>query len=988
MSRLPSRPLRIALAAALATSSAARAELTLTDTTNIALAASQVEEGPDGSENPDVTGGAAGDPIAYAETGDNFYGCCGPNYEAHNLNDGDVGAGVPSDGTYAIADDLGAPVTLDLGAPVTVGSIAVYNGYANRDDGDYILLDGEGNTLGAWTIATGTGASNDGVDSYWLVFPTPVTTASLQIEYVVGDCCGTPSFREIQVFAPALDTDGDGMPDAFEDAFGLDKLDPGDAVLDGDADGLSNLVESAAGTDPGNPDSDGDGLQDGAEVDTHGTDPNNGDSDGDGLGDSAEVTVHLTNPNEPDSDGDGRPDGHEVAVPPLSDPLDADSDDDTFGDAAEVLGGSDPNDAGSAPVATVVFDASSLALENGAAVGFWAGLPAAGTPVFRTNQTPGGGPAVTFDGGANFGQAAVLASGTGDFVVAAVVRPDRINAYHNIVDDDNSDRPMLWVDFGNTWEFNFGSGTQGDTFSRPDAASGIDGWDIIIADSQTGDIYFNSGTTEFFAPPVPWFPFDDAEEFDFFHRDGGQAFQGQVAEVRVYNDPATFGGDYEALYEELLAKWVLSDDTDGDGMSDDFEDLNGLDKLDPGDAGEDPDTDGLDNLGEFEAKSNPAVADTDADGLNDGAEVNTHMTDPTLADSDGDGLTDGAEVNLHSTGPLQADSDGDGRSDGDEVNGDPVTDPLDADSDGDSYSDGTEVGAGTDPNDAGDFPSGPTFVLDATALGLADGAPVTEWGGQAASGNPVFRTGQTPGGGPAVEMDGGSHFGSIEPTVGPQGDFVIAAVIRPDDTFAYHNIIDDRARNRPMLWVDTSFSYELNFGGGDAPLAGGGAGGWDIVIADSRNNELYVNSPTPNGTGGGGVAYTVAEVFDLFHREGTDEEFSGLVAELRVYNDAGLFQGDFAALYDELAAKWLQAGPAAPLRIVSVSRAAGPGDVTFTWTSQGGASYRVQASFDGVSWFDLDDNFPSQGATTTFTDPGTNIPPGTRVRLYRVELLP
>lgn len=68
------------------------------------------------------------------------------------------------------------------------------------------------------------------------------------------------------------DLDGDGMPSAWEQQFGLNDSDPSDAFLDSDSDFISNLREYQLGLIPNNPDSDNDGVPDGVEVDVA-TDP-------------------------------------------------------------------------------------------------------------------------------------------------------------------------------------------------------------------------------------------------------------------------------------------------------------------------------------------------------------------------------------------------------------------------------------------------------------------------------------------------------------------------------------------------------------------------------------------------------------------------------------------------------------------------------------------------------------------------------------------
>jgi PGF-CTERM protein len=104
-------------------------------------------------------------------------------------------------------------------------------------------------------------------------------------------------------------------------------------------------------------------------------------------------------------------------------------------------------------------------------------------------------------------------------------------------------------------------------------------------------------------------------------------------------------------------------DTDGDGLSDDF---------DPCPYKSDCDDDELSDKEELYVwNTEPENPDTDGDGLSDGEEKRKYGTDPNKRDTDGDGLTDREEAKGLTAGrtggwtdPLIRDSDGDGIPDG------------------------------------------------------------------------------------------------------------------------------------------------------------------------------------------------------------------------------------------------------------------------------------------------------------------------------------
>jgi Tol biopolymer transport system component len=111
------------------------------------------------------------------------------------------------------------------------------------------------------------------------------------------------------------DTDGDERGDGEEVAQDTDPCDPNDrspGERDNDGDGLTNSQEWELGTNPEDPDTDGDALWDGEEVQEFGTDPLKPDSDEDGLQDGPEASS-CTGPLNADTDGDGWGDGEEVA---------------------------------------------------------------------------------------------------------------------------------------------------------------------------------------------------------------------------------------------------------------------------------------------------------------------------------------------------------------------------------------------------------------------------------------------------------------------------------------------------------------------------------------------------------------------------------------------------------------------------------------------------------------------------------------------------
>ncbi len=120
--------------------------------------------------------------------------------------------------------------------------------------------------------------------------------------------------------------------------------------------------------------------------------------------------------------------------------------------------------------------------------------------------------------------------------------------------------------------------------------------------------------------------FDDNEDIDSDGKpndcdidDDGDGFADKM-EIKARSDP------------EDATNVPSAADVDHDDMADDWESMYGLDSTDSSDAGGDEDSDGLTNLEEYEAGTDPTNADSDGDGFTDSEETLAGF-DPTDSSS-------------------------------------------------------------------------------------------------------------------------------------------------------------------------------------------------------------------------------------------------------------------------------------------------------------------------------------------------------------------
>jgi hypothetical protein len=725
----------------------------------------------------------------------------------------------------------------------------------------------------------------------------------------------------VERLSPVTDSDGDGLPDDWEyKYFGNLNQGPED---DPDGDGLTNIREFELGTDPTIPDTDGDGLSDGDEVNVYGSDPLNPDTDGDGLLDGEEVHVYGTDPTKADTDGDGFNDYDELRL--FTDPTDPNSfPRDTF------IG----TFTGAAP-------GQGLDLEGDIIYAINAGSGDAhliGDVWFVDETTPGvsliAGNTVGNWHNANFGD------DWDDVGLSEIMRSIRWSAA-------GAEPPAVTLTFS---DLEVGAAYKLQLLFAENCCPRA--FDVFVGGHKVvnnfAPVHYQGGLGVVDTGVVVTHTFiSRGEEVEI-------VLDGRSVELAAYTDRNAI---IQAATLELLSPNV---DSDNDGLPDPWE-LQYFGDLSQG-PNDDPDGDGLTNLEEFELGTDPTNPDTDGDGLSDGDEVNIYGTDPLNPDTDGDGLTDYEELKVYGTDPLKRDTDGDGLSDWFEVRVS-GTDPLKADTDGDGFNDYDELRLLTDPNDPNSYPRN-------TTIGIFTGAAPGQ--GLDFQGNFLYAINA----GEDVEIGeiGDAYFtdASVDgvtlisgnraatwhnPSYGESwDDFNLEQVMRSISWSAATAAIPDVTLTLGNLEVGGLYKLQLLFAEEGWPRA------FDIFI----NGTKIVDDLAPVHYMGGYVKDRGVVVTHTFPATQSEVQIvlDGRSVTLAEFTDRN-------ALLQGATLEYLGEAPDLPQEpeITSVNLAAG--EISITFSSVSGRSYSLEFTSElspGATWQTAGDPVTATGSTTVLTD--------------------
>ena len=758
-------------------------------------------------------------------------------------------------------------------------------------------------------------------------------TLNLKVNRIPGEAGTLHLYGLTNQVVDVADTDGDGLPDAFE----AEHTDPESATAlnaadDLDNDGLTNLEEFENKTDPNNADSDGDGLEDGDEIAGAGsrpaTNPAKADTDGDGLSDLAETNTGVfvgasdtgANPVKADTDDDGAPDGEEVA------------------------NGTNPNDPADFPILpSTIGPGSGITDAREQDTPFQERLN-----VDRTFTTLGPGKYFVSDWKLNVHT-------PGGMVTAMLVRgspPTYTAVWVGLPFNPSAGGVLTVPESGNftlTGVTDIYAG-----FFTSGSGSGI------IATDANNSGSGSSQTDHDNSPSPPSAAGDPVGGFSH----------------------ASLGRTY--AFEISVAPLVLAD-SDGDGIEDEWEIANFGD-LTSSDGTGDRDSDGLTDEQEYDRNTDPNNADTDGDDLNDGDEIagagSRPATDPAKADTDGDGLSDLAETNTGAfagasdtgTDPTKSDTDGDGAPDGEEVAA--GSDPHDSD-DLPPLPDGfaltgpltDDASSGIDPaNDythaisggGAETVNGVNFeLLNSTTLPPNFNWTVSSVKNQIDNNNGGWNLGASGVTGPGLQGLLGSFTYNNDGNAGSNQTFTLSA-LTPGQTY--------ETRLYMRKW-DNSTSR-----GQTATFTAGGQASSSITFFEDHPEEL----PTvlPNRDSAWYLSYTYTA------------DASGTLAIGFEVQPSGVVQGNPGSFHLYGLTNQAASAPAS-LEITDISYNAATSSLSIVFNSQPGANYALDYSttLKEGDWQELDDGIVAEGSQTTVVDSFliSNLPERAWLRVRKVE---
>ena len=405
---------------------------------------------------------------------------------------------------------------------------------------------------------------------------------------------GKPSFyldNLVFLTSDTDDIDNDGMSNTWELEYKLDPEDPADAALDQDEDGATNLQEFSAGTIPILPDSDGDTLSDGEEINVYGSNPLLADSDDDEMDDAFEVLYGL-DPNDPsdatlDLDGDGTT------------------------NLEELQRGTNPTDPTDfiIPVSFMYLTFEEDALPAGWEItstgsGQWEytnDWSSQGARSLKARDLESGSAtSLRFSGWLEAGTLHV------DFRTRIV--PNLRDNLQLSIDGVGQTYSNSFADYESNWQYTLGKGfhtieiiynRNADT-DNPSAA-----WvDLVWFESGNADVDADDlpNAWELRHNLNPQAPEDRDQDLDLDELTNFEEYSNNSNPRKRDSDG---DGADDSIEVRSAGTLVNEPDSDSDRMTDGFEIAFGLNPLDPSDAYLDADADGLSNLDEFRLKLNP-----------------------------------------------------------------------------------------------------------------------------------------------------------------------------------------------------------------------------------------------------------------------------------------------------------------------------------------------------------------------------------------------